>query len=107
MPEKTIEAKRIDAPAKLSAAKDGKKIKKDKAETKVRIVRDSFTMPESDYAKISELKQACLTAGVHVKKSELIRAGLHALGKLSAAQLKKAIAQLEHVKTGRPKNNKA
>jgi hypothetical protein len=60
-------------------------------------------MPRSDYAKIGELKQLCLKSGMHVKKSELLRAGLHALGKLSAAQLKLAVAGLEKIKTGRPK----
>ena len=99
------------APVKVSAsAKPAKKKKKDrkangKAENKKKVVRDSFTMPQADYAKIGELKQAMLKAGVHVKKSELLRAGLHALGKLSAVQLKQAIAQMEQIKTGRPKKN--
>jgi len=96
-------------PAKVAVAtgqeKKNKKAKKSngKAENKVKVVRDSFTMPQNDYAKIDELKQVMLKAGVHVKKSELLRAGLHALGKLSAAQLKQAIAQMEQIKTGRPK----
>lgn len=89
------------------AAKPEKKTKKvnGKAETKVKVIRDSFTMPQNDYAKIGELKQACQKAGLHVKKSELLRAGLHALGKLSAAQLKQTIAQMEQIKTGRPKKS--
>jgi transcription antitermination factor NusG len=97
------------APAKAAvAAKAGKKNKKpkkaeSKAGDKTKVIRDSFTMPQSDYAKIAELKQICLKADVHVKKSELLRAGLHALSKLSAAQLKQAIAQVEQIKTGRPK----
>ncbi|HMC13482.1 MAG TPA: hypothetical protein VKG67_03970 [Gallionellaceae bacterium] len=108
MPEKTTTTKLKAAPAKTPAAKDGKKIKKDKkatakVENKLKIVRDSFTMTQNDYAKIAELKQACLKAGVHVKKSELIRAGLHALSKLGDSQLKRAITQLEQIKTGRPK----
>lgn len=108
MPERTTATKLRAAPAKTPAAKDGKKIKKakktnDKADNKVKIVRDSFTMTQNDYAKIAELKQACLKAGVHVKKSELIRAGLHTLGKLGASQLKRAISQLEQIKTGRPR----
>ena len=108
MPENTTATKHKAAPAKAPASKDGKKIKKgkkanSKAENKVKIVRDSFTMTQNDYAKIAELKQACLKAGVHVKKSELIRAGLHALSKLGASQLKQAITQLEQIKTGRPK----
>jgi hypothetical protein len=108
MLEKTTVTKHKIAPANLPADKNAKKIKKSnktsgKTEAKVKIVRDSFTMPQNDYAKIAELKQACLKSGVHVKKSELIRAGLHALSKLSAAQLKRVITQLEQIKTGRPK----
>ena len=96
------------APAKEAiAAKTGKKNKKsrkvnDKTGNKVKVVRDSFTMPQNDYAKIGELKQACLKAGMHVKKSELLRAGLHALGKLSVPQLQQAIVRMEQIKTGRP-----
>ena len=92
-------------PAPAKPAKKNKKGKKTngKAENRKKVVRDSFTMPQNDYAKIAELKQVCLKAGVHVKKSELLRAGLHALGKLSAMQLKQTIAQMEQIKTGRPK----
>jgi len=96
-------AAKIPAPAK--PAKKNKKDKKTngKAENKVKVVRDSFTMPQNDYAKIGELKQVLLKAGMHVKKSELLRAGLHALGKLSTLQLKQAMAKMEQIKTGRPK----
>ena len=124
MTEKPATTKRKNAPAKPSAAtskpatakpapaKPAKKSKKDKktngkAVNKKKVVRDSFTMPQNDYAKIGELKQVCLKVGMHVKKSELLRAGLHALGKLSAAQLKQAIAQMEQIKTGRPKKTGA
>jgi predicted transglutaminase-like cysteine proteinase len=76
-----------------------------KVNQKVKVVRDSFTMPQSDYSKLEELKLACLKEGISVKKSELLRAGLSVLSKLSMAQLKKTIAQVEQIKTGRPKNN--
>lgn len=107
-PAKPPAAMREPATMKQVAAKPEKKNKKakksgGKAENKKKVVRDSFTMPQNDYAKIAELKQVCLKVGVHVKKSELLRAGLHALGKLSATQLKQTIAQMEQIKTGRPK----
>lgn len=91
-------------PVKKAADKKAKKTN-DKSDAKVKVVRDSFTMPQSDYSKIGELKLACQKAGMQVKKSELLRAGLHVLGKLSTAQLKNAIAQVEHIKTGRPKRS--
>lgn len=95
---------RKPAPPKV-AAKPAKKQKKDKKsnEGKVKVVRDSFTMPQSDYDLIAALKHKAVQAGVHAKKSELLRAGLQALSKLSAAQLKRAVADLEKIKTGRPK----
>lgn len=78
-----------------------KQPKKDKPK-KIKMIRDSFTMPESDYVKLAELKKKCLEAGVHVKKSELMRAGLLSLSKLTDASLLKAIEQVEVIKTGRP-----
>ena len=86
--------------------KSGKKAKKEKkVQEKSKVVRDSFTMPQNDYDKIAELKQVCQKAGLHVKKSELLRAGLQALSKLSVMQLERAIVQLAPIKTGRPKKS--
>lgn len=81
------------------------KVEKENKIKRIKVVRDSFSMPQSDYAKIGELKQLCLKNGFQAKKSELLRAGLHALGKLSAAQLKAAVASLEKIETGRPKKS--
>jgi hypothetical protein len=101
---KTPVARKRVAP-KVAVAKPEKKIKKEKkAVDKVKVVRDSFTMPQIDYDLIAEIKQKALKAGLHVKKSELLRAGLQTLSKLNAAQLKQAVAKLEKIKTGRPKN---
>ena len=92
-------------PASKAITKPEKKHKKKSAAAKVKVIRDSFTMPQSDYSKLGELKRACQKAGLDVKKSELLRAGLQVLVKLSTAQLKKTIGQIEHIKTGRPKNS--
>jgi hypothetical protein len=73
---------------------------------KAKVIRDSFSFPEQDYLKISELKKTCLAAGVHVKKSEILRAGLHLLTKLNLAELKQAVEQVEKVQTGRPNASK-
>ena len=69
---------------------------------KIKMVRDSYTMPENDYAQLAELKKKCLQSGVHVKKSELLRAGLLSLSGLPNAALIKAVEQVEKLKTGRP-----
>ena len=73
---------------------------------KTKVIRDSFSFPEQDYLKISELKKTCLAAGIHVKKGEILRAGLHLLAKLNLAELKQAVEQVEKVKTGRPISSK-
>ena len=68
-----------------------------------KLVRDSFTMPRDDYALIATLKQRSLDAGRATKKSELLRAGLHALAALKSTSLQRALTQLTPLKAGRPK----
>ncbi len=66
------------------------------------LVRDSFTMPEQEYAVLAEVKQACLRAGIDVKKSELLRIGVALLGQVDIPTLKAVLAALPQLKTGRP-----
>ena len=65
-------------------------------------------MPSTDYDRIGALKKSCLALGFAVKKSELLRAGLQTLQRLSADDLKRVITLVENIKTGRPagKNKK-
>jgi hypothetical protein len=72
------------------------------ASTRPVLVRDSFTMPEQEYAVLAEVKQACLRAGIDVKKSELLRIGVALLGQVDIATLKSVLAALPQLKTGRP-----
>lgn len=67
------------------------------------LVRDSFTMPEADFALLAKLKSTALGALRAAKKSELLRAGLQLLAALDAKSLVMALDRLETVKTGRPK----
>lgn len=69
---------------------------------KVKVVRDSFTIPKAELLQIGEMKKRALGLGVEIKKSELIRAGLQAIASLSDASFKKALASVPTVKTGRP-----
>ncbi|QRX82350.1 hypothetical protein [Glaciimonas sp. PAMC28666] len=73
---------------------------------KAKLVRDSFTMPEDEYQVLSDVKKACLKAGLAVKKSELLRIGVALIKQLDNAKLKAAIASLPLVKAGRPKKEK-
>lgn len=97
--------KAVSKPAPLVAksAKAGKPVKVKKP----KLVRDSFTMPESEYAQIAALKKRCLAAGVSAKKSEILRAAVANLAKLSDASVVSALRRLDVIKTGRPaKGNK-
>lgn len=78
--------------------KGGKPVK----HKKTKLVRDSYAMPEVEYAQIAELKKRLLAQGTAVKKSELLRGGIAALAALSDAELKVAMARVERIKTGRP-----
>ncbi len=88
-------------PPQASPAKPAKadKTVKDK---KVKVIRDSFSIPKAELAQINEMKKRAMAMGVSVKKSELIRAGLLALTHMSDAGFKKTLASVPTIKTGRP-----
>jgi hypothetical protein len=73
---------------------------------KTKLVRDSFTMPENEYAILGATKKACLKAGIEVKKSQLLRIGLLLLSQAETPALKKLIAELPVLKAGRPKKDR-
>ncbi len=89
------------APPPAPAAKKVKAEKKDPA-----LVRDGFTMPAADFELIARLKARALLGQRAAKKSELLRAGLHALAALDSAALVAALDRLAPVKTGRPKKSR-
>jgi hypothetical protein len=101
-PARTTAAKKKNGATPAAAPATEVKTKRAKKE---KVVRDSFTMPKSDYEKIAALKQKCLEAGVSVKKSELLRAGLLLLESASFKRLLAAVSAVETVKTGRPANS--
>ncbi len=70
---------------------------------KPKLVRDSFTMPESEYALFNQLKKACIAAGFEIKKSELLRIGVALTAKLDPKKLQAAQQALTPLKAGRPK----
>ncbi len=90
----------------IEAEVDEKADIKKKKNPKVKVIRDSFSFPEEDYLKISQLKKTCLAAGINVKKGEILRAGLHLLTQLTLDDLKSVIEQVEKVQTGRPAASK-
>lgn len=104
-PVKPVKKAPAAAKGKIADAPKAEKTEKVKkqAPKKPKLVRDSFTIPEGDYALFATLKQRALTAGIEVKKGEVLRAALLALDKLDDAELVKAIGLVERIKTGRPK----
>ena len=74
---------------------------------KIKLVRDSFCMPKDEYTAIDVLKTRAMGLSVSVKKSELLRAGLVALSRMSDAVFHKTLAAVPTIKTGRPSADKA
>lgn len=93
-------AKPAAAPAAKPAApaQAAKEVK-----AKAKLVRDSFTMPQADFALIGALKERAIGFKRPAKKSELLRAGLQALAGLNDTALKAALDALAPLKPGRPK----
>lgn len=83
--------------AKPAAAIPKSKVKKPK------LVRDSFTIPKTEYVAIDALKQRASGLGRSPKKSEILRAGIMVLTALSDAALLSALSSVPAIKTGRPK----
>lgn len=93
----TKAAPKPSAPAAkaVKAAKPAKP-KKDK------LVRDSFTIPKSEYLVIDALKQRAAKLGNPAKKSELMRAGIKALAAMADVAFATALKNVPAIKTGRP-----
>jgi hypothetical protein len=66
-----------------------------------RVVRDSFTMPDADHRLIREMQITYARVGVLLNKGEVLRAGLHALKRMSAEELAAIAERIEHLRTGR------
>ena len=89
-----------EAPAAASTTAEAKdKLRKGK------LVRDSFTMPEQEYAVLGQVKKACIKAGFEIKKSELLRIGVALISQLDMATLQRVLDSLPTLKTGRPRND--
>jgi hypothetical protein len=69
---------------------------------KVKLVRDSFTIPKPEYLILDNLKLRAADLKHPVKKSELLRAGIKALAAMTDEQLLLALKAVPMLKTGRP-----
>ena len=69
---------------------------------RLKLVRDSFTIPKTEYTVLDELKQRAGKLGRPIKKSELLRAGIKALATMSEGAFLTALKAVPTIKTGRP-----
>ena len=90
------------APKVVKAKTAAKPAAKEKA-PKLKMERDSFTMPKAEYAQLYVLKERLAKLGNPAKKSELLRAGIMQLAAMTDAALKVAMSKVPTIKTGRPK----
>jgi hypothetical protein len=68
-----------------------------------KVVREAFTIPEAEHARLDGSRDRLLRHAVAVNKSEVVRAGLLALSEMDDKALLALFERLERVKTGRPK----
>lgn len=84
------------------------------AETKVeaspkvksKLVRDSFTIPKTEYQVLELLKLRAINLKRPAKKGELLRAGIALLHTLSEPAFLAALNAIPSLQTGRPKSTK-
>ena len=106
--KKTVSEEKRDVAERFSRAE----VALGEAESKTRsrpnkprktVVRDTFSMPEEDYAIIEEIRQRLIRQHAVVKnKSEVLRAGLKLLQTLDSETLLDAAEEVESLKPGRP-----
>lgn len=99
---KTVAAKAVVAKPVISSKAKATKPVKEKI-PKLKMERDSFTMPKAEYAQFYVLKDRLAKLGQPAKKSELLRAGIMQLTAMTDAALKAAMSKVPTIKTGRPK----
>lgn len=73
---------------------------------KIKLVRDSFTIPRAEYEVLDVLKARLVKLTRPAKKSEVLRAGIAVLAALNDTALCAALDAVPAIKTGRPKKAK-
>lgn len=67
-----------------------------------KLVRDTFSMPNTDYQLIAEILERSPAMAAGSTKSEIIRAGLKVLHNMDDKDLSQVLTQVQRLKTGRP-----
>ena len=90
------------SPQPKTAVKTAAKPVKVAKAKKPKMIRDSFTIPKTEYVVIDALKERAGKLSRAAKKSELLRAGVKALAAMSDAAFLAALTAVPTIKTGRP-----
>lgn len=93
---------KTDAPKAISKPALKSLIEKPLKAKKIKLVRDSFTIPKPEYLILDNLKLRAADLKHPVKKSELLRAGIKALAGMTDSNLLTALKAVPMLKTGRP-----
>lgn len=93
---------KAEAPKAISKPAVKTLIEKPIKAKKVKLVRDSFTIPKPEYLMLDNLKLRAADLKHPVKKSELLRAGIKALAAMADSNLLTALKAVPMLKTGRP-----
>lgn len=105
-PAKRAPKKSNEKPADSHPVKDAGLALVASVKKKIKLVRDSFTIPKDEYVTLSDLKLRSARLDREAKKSEVLRAGIEALRKMSDAMFSAALDAISSLKTGRPKHSK-
>lgn len=62
---------------------------------KIKLLRDSYSIPESEHKEIDVLKKRCIDHGKQVKKSYLLRAGIQVLALMDDSELLAAVKRVK------------
>ena len=102
-PEKAPKVAKAVKPMKVEKPAKAEKIEKDKPAKpeRVKVVRDSFSVPKSEHAQLKALREALAKEGRIATKSELLRVGIQLLAKEPLASLKTLVEGLSVVPKGK------
>jgi hypothetical protein len=110
LPKKATQTKLALKKNEAKAPPKAKAIVADKATVvkvkKLKLVRDSFTIPKDEYVALQKLKERAIKLTKPAKKGELLRAGLFALSHMQDTAFLATLAAIPALKTGRPKGAK-
>jgi hypothetical protein len=87
---------------KARAKSTGKAPQAGAGKPKHKLVRDSFTIPKSEYLVLEALKARATGLKRPTKKSEMLRAGIAALQGMGDTAFLRAVNSVPSLKTGRP-----